>query len=76
MAEIFWRQSLLIGGGPIFLVGGSGGETKIAEGIRDAKSRCFALYTAFDGKVGVAPSPPPPAPPPMGISGISKGSLQ
>ena len=57
-----------IGGGAIFLVGGGGssGETKIAEGIRDAKNRRFVLYIAFAGKSGgYSPPPPPPAPPPM-----------
>ena len=50
-----------IGGGAIFLVGG---ETKIAEGISDAKNRRFVLYIAFSGKVrGYSPSPPPPPPP-------------
>ena len=32
--------------------GGSSGETKIAEGIRDAKTRRFVLYNAFAGKSG------------------------
>ena len=32
--------------------GGSTGETKIAEGIRDAKNRRFLLYIAFAGKSG------------------------
>ena len=44
-----------IGGGAIFLVEGGGcssGETKIAEGIRDAKNRRFVLYIAFAGKSG------------------------
>ena len=45
-----------IGGRAIFLVGGGGGgssgETKIAEGIRDAKNCCFVLYIAFAGKSG------------------------
>ena len=35
----------MVGGG-----GGSSGETKIAEGIRDAKNRRFVLYIAFAGK--------------------------
>ena len=30
--------------------GGSSGETKIAEGIRDAKNCRFVLYIAFPGK--------------------------
>ena len=37
--------------------GGSSGETKIGEGIRDAKNCHFVLYIAFAGKVGVY-SPP------------------
>ena len=43
-----------------FFLGGrsSGGETKIAEGIRDAKNRRFVLYIAFAAKVG-ATAPPP-----------------
>ena len=44
-----------IGGGAIFFLGGGGGfsgETKIAEGIRDAKNRRFVLYIAFAGKSG------------------------
>ena len=32
--------------------GGSSSETKIAEGIRDAKNRRFVLYIAFAGKRG------------------------
>ena len=50
------------------MVGGSSGETKIAEGIRDAKNRRFVLYIAFAGKSG-GDSPPPPAPPPMEYQG-------
>ena len=54
-----------IGGGAIFFgrEGGSGGETKIAEGIRDAKNRRFVLYIAFAGKSGEATAPLPPPPP-------------
>ena len=46
---------LFIGGGAtifFFFGGGSSGETKIAEGIRDAKNRRFVLYIAFAGKSG------------------------
>ena len=54
---------VLIGGGAIFLVGSSSGETKIAEGIRDAKNHRFVLYIAFTGKTegrgATAPQPPP-----------------
>ena len=36
---------MVVGGG-----GGYSGETKIAEGITDAKNCRFGLYTAFAGK--------------------------
>ena len=39
--------------------GGSSGETKIAEGIRDAKNCRFVLYIAFAGKGGLKPLPSP-----------------
>ena len=55
-----------IGGGAILLVGGGGGgggysgETKIAEGIKDAKNRRFLLCIAFAAKSGgLQPSQPP-----------------
>ena len=48
-----------IGGGAIFLVGGSSCETKIAEGIKDAKNRRFVLYIAFAAKSGGLQCPPP-----------------
>ena len=35
------------------------GETKIAEGIRDAKNRRFVLYNAFAGKSGGLQPPVP-----------------
>ena len=45
-----------IGGGAIYFFflggGGSSGKTKIAEGIKDAKNRHFALYIAFATKSG------------------------
>ena len=54
------RPSSNIGGGAIFLVGGSSsGETKIAEGIRDAKNCRFVLCIAFAGKSGGLQPPPP-----------------
>ena len=37
------RQQTVIGSGAICLVGGSSVETKIAEGIRDAKNQRFVL---------------------------------
>ena len=49
-----------IGGGAIFFLGGSSsGETKIAEGIRNAKNRRFVLYIAFSGKSGGLQPPAP-----------------
>ena len=42
-------------------MGGSSGETKIAEGIKDAKNRRFVLYIAFAAKSGGGYSPPPPS---------------
>ena len=54
-----------IRGGAIFLVGGSSVETKIAEGIRDAKNRRFVLYIAFAGKIGGLQPPAPSTPQPM-----------
>ena len=47
-----------IGGGAIFLVGCSSGETKLAEGIRDAKNRRFVITLHLLKKVG-GYSPPP-----------------
>ena len=59
------RGTHYIGGGAIFLVGGRGGgssgETKIAEGIRDAKNHRSVLYIAFAGKSGGLQPPQPPA---------------
>ena len=67
--------SLFLGSRAIFLVvggGGSSGEIKIVEGIRDAKNRSFVLYIAFAGKSGGGLQPPPsrPAPPPMLFIGL------
>ena len=54
------------GGGAIFLVGkgggGSCGETKIAEGKKDAKNRRFVLYIPSAAKSGGL-QPPSPSPP-------------
>ena len=52
-----------IGGGAIFLVVGSSGETKIAEGTKDAKNRRFVLYIAFAAKSGGLQTFQPPPPP-------------
>ena len=54
-----------IGGGVLCLDGGGGGggssgETKIAEGISDAKTRRSVLHIAFSGKVRGYSLPPPP----------------
>ena len=47
----------------IFGVGGSSGETKIAEGIKDAKTLRFVHYIAFaDKSCGLQPPPPPSSP--------------
>ena len=54
------RRSNIFGGG-----GGSSGETKIAEGIRDAENRRFVLCIAFAGKSGGGGLQTPPAPLPM-----------
>ena len=48
-SNIFWW-----GGG-----GGSSGESKTAEGIRDAKKHRFVLYIAFAGKSGGLQPPSP-----------------
>ena len=40
------------------MVGGSSGETKIAEAIRDGKNRRSVLYIAFAGKSGEGGQPP------------------
>ena len=58
-----------IGGGTIFF---GGGETKNAEGIRDAKNRRFVIYIAFAGKSGGGggTAPGPQAPPPMVFKGF------
>ena len=69
LITIAWaaEQYFFFGGG-----GGSSGETKIAEGIRDARNRRFVLYIAFAGKSvcvcvwgGGGGAIAPPAPPPM-----------
>ena len=39
--------------------GGSSGETKIAEGISDAKNRRFVLYIAFARKIAGGGAQPP-----------------
>ena len=58
MCMLPFTACLCIGSRAIFLVGGSSCETKIAEGIRDAKNHCFVLYIAFAGKNGgTGPSP-------------------
>ena len=44
---------------------GSSGETKIAEGMRDAKNSRFVLYIAFAGKSGGGGGYSPLSPPPM-----------
>ena len=65
-----FTYSLFLGSRAIFLVvvgegGGSSGEIKIVEGIKDAKNRSFVLHIALAGKSGggatVPPAPPPAA---------------